>query len=72
MDGEVQDLVNNTIKCGYAGPVEDSKTLAENVKKIYSMSAKEREEMGLRGRIYHLNNFERNIILRKLFNFLFK
>ncbi|OGL34608.1 glycosyltransferase WbuB [Candidatus Saccharibacteria bacterium RIFCSPHIGHO2_12_FULL_47_16b] len=71
MDGEVRDLVNNDIKCGLAGPTEDAKTLADNIKKIYSMSPAERQAMGQRGRAYHFKHFERNLILNKLYNFMF-
>lgn len=71
MDGEVRDLVNKTIKCGFAGPTEDAKILAVNIKKIYDMPAKDRQAMGARGRAYHLKYFERNIILSRLYNFIF-
>lgn len=71
MDGEVRELINDTIKCGYAGPTEDSKALAENIKKIYQMPEGERIEMGKRAREYHFKHLERNIILNKLYNFIF-
>ncbi len=71
MDGEVQDLVNNVIKCGFAGPTEDSGTLARNIRKIYDMPEKERKRLGARGRAYHFKHFERNIILGKLYGFIF-
>lgn len=71
MDGEVRKLVNETIKCGYAGPTEDGKVLAENIKKVYQSSARERKAMGDRARSYHFANFERNLVLNKLYNFLF-
>lgn len=71
MDGEVQDLVNYTIKCGYAGPTEDAKVLAQNIEKIYSLSATERTKMGQRARDYHFKHFERNLVLGKLYNFIF-
>lgn len=71
MDGEARDLVNNVIKCGLAGPTEDAKTLAANIKKIHSMSPAERQAMGRRGRTYHFKHFERNLILNKLYNFIF-
>lgn len=71
MDGEVRDLVSNTIKCGFAGSTEDSVALAANIKKIYDMPAKDRQQMGTRGRAYHFKHFERNIILNKLYNFVF-
>ena len=71
MDGEVQELVNNTIKCGFAGPTEDAAQLATNIMKVYNMSAGQRKAMGNRGRAYHMKHFERNLVLKKLFNFIF-
>ena len=71
MDGEVRDLVNSTIKCGLAGPAGDAKTLANNIKTIHALSAAERTKMGQRGRDYHLKHFERDLILGKLYDFIF-
>ena len=71
MDGEVQKLINNVVKCGYVGPTEDSKALAENIKKIYKLSERGRKAMGDRGRDYHFKHFERNINLKKLHDFIF-
>lgn len=71
MDGEVKDLINGTIKCGFVGPTEDASQLATNIKKVYGMSAGQRKAMGDRGRAYHMKNFERNLVLKKLFNFIF-
>lgn len=71
MDGEVQELINNKIKCGYAGPTEDAETLTQNIKKIYKLSAKQRSEMGNKARDYHFKHFERNLSLNKLYRFIF-
>jgi colanic acid biosynthesis glycosyl transferase WcaI len=71
MDGEVQNLVNDTVRSGYAGPTEDSKTLAKNIRKVYALSPKERTAMGKRGRAYHFQHFERNMVLGKLYKFIF-
>ena len=71
MDGEVQELVNKQAKCGFAGPAGDSQAFYENVKKVYEMSPKEQKLMGERGRMYHFKYLERNIILNKLYNFMF-
>lgn len=71
MDGEVQKLINSTIKCGYASPTEDSAALANNIKKLYSTTPDERSKMGERARKYHFENFERNLILGKLYDFIF-
>ncbi|MFO0862167.1 MAG: glycosyltransferase family 4 protein [Candidatus Saccharibacteria bacterium] len=71
MDGEVQELINKTIKCGFVGPTEDAKQLANNIKKVYTMSDLQRNAMGKRGRNYHMKHLERNITLNKLLNFMF-
>lgn len=71
MDGEVQTLINDTIKCGFAGPTGDSETLFSNIKKMYKMTDKERVDMGNLARKYHFRHFERNIILNKLYDFIF-
>lgn len=71
MDGEVQTLINKTIKCGYAGPTGDAKALAKNIQQLINMSVSERKAMGLRARKYHFANFERNLILKQLQNFIF-
>jgi len=71
IDGEAHDLINNRAKCGYAGPTEDAAALAENIKKIYKLSPKQRQAMGARGRAYHFKHLERNIVLSKLYNFIF-
>lgn len=71
MDGEVQNLVNDTIKCGYVGPTEDEEELAKNIVKIYKLSSKQKELLGKNAKKYHYKYFERNIILDKLYGFIF-
>lgn len=71
IDGEARILINDTIKCGYAGPTEDSEALAINIKKVYHMSEHGRRKMGQRARDYHFKHLERNILLNKLYNFMF-
>jgi glycosyltransferase involved in cell wall biosynthesis len=71
MDGEVRKLVNDVIGCGFAGPTEDAAALAENITKIRALRPAERQAMGQRGRVYHFKYFERNIILGKLYDFMF-
>lgn len=71
MDGEVQTLINETINCGFAGPTEDAEQLAANIRHLYKMTSSEREKMGQRAQNYHFKYFERNIILKKLYTFLF-
>lgn len=71
MDGEARKLINEVIRCGLAGPTEDWKKLAQNIKKIYRLSPRQRLQMGARGRAYHFKHFERNLILNKLYGFIF-
>ena len=72
MDGEVQDLVNNIIKCGFAGSTENAKQLSDNLLKIYSLNNNQKKMLGNNAQKYHFKNFERNIILNKLYNFIFE
>lgn len=71
MDGEVQELINEKIKCGFAGPTDNPDVMAENIEKIYTLSQTERDEMSKRAKEYHFEHFERNLILDKLYNFMF-
>lgn len=71
MDGEVQDLINTKIKCGYAGDTEDAVQLAANIKRIYDLPAENRKKMGAKARSYHFKHFERNIILGRMYDFIF-
>ena len=71
MDGEVQQLVNDTIRCGYAGPAGDAEAFAANIKKMYDLPKAERQKMGKRARAYHFKHFERNLVLAKLTHFIF-
>lgn len=72
MDGEVQKLINDTIKCGYAGPTGDSQKLAGNIKALYKLSPKQRSKLGEQGRAYYFKNFERSIVLERMYSFIFK
>lgn len=70
MNGEASELVNNVIKCGFAGPAEDATTLANNIEKIYNMSKAERNVLGNRARRYHFKHLERDLVLNKLKNYI--
>lgn len=72
MDGEVQELINKKIRCGFAGPTEDADRLAISIEEMYMMTPKQREAMGTRARTYHFKNFERNLVLAKLYDFMIK
>lgn len=71
MDGEVQSLINNTIRCGHVGPTEDSEALADNIERIYKLPQKDRDKLGSRAKEYYLHNLERNIVLEKLLDFIY-
>lgn len=71
MDGEVQNLINNIIRCGFAGPCEDAVTLARNIKNIYKLSKTQRSTLGKHAEQYHTLHYERTILLEKLYNFIF-
>lgn len=72
MDGEVRKLVMDQAQCGLVGPTEDAQALADNVIKLYRMSASERAALGEAGRTYHFEHLERNIVLGKLKDFIFE
>jgi colanic acid biosynthesis glycosyl transferase WcaI len=72
MDGEVQTLINKTIQCGFAGPAGDPEKLYQNITKAYHSPKKDLKDMGERARKYHFSNFERNLILGKLYSFIFE
>lgn len=70
MDGEVRELINNVIECGYAGPTEDAQALADNIRRVYQLPRSERLAMGKRARAYHFKHLERNIVLKQLYDFI--
>jgi len=70
MDGEVQELINMTIRGGFAGPTGDNQALAANIEKLYKLSPKDRQKMGKRLKDYHFKYFERNLLLEKLYKFI--
>ncbi len=53
---------------GYIIPIKDSNALVKAVKKFLSLSPKEREEMGLRGRQKMEREFDRNIVTNAYLN----
>lgn len=65
LDGEGARLVEEA-GAGFATPAEDPAALAAAVQKMYKMTAAERNAMGLRGRTYFEQNFERNFLLDRL------
>lgn len=71
MDGEVYDLITRQAKCGFVSPTENAQSLAKNIQTVYKMSQKERNILGKNGRAYHFKHLERNIVLSKLYDFIF-
>lgn len=71
MDGEVQNLINTAIGCGFAGQTNDPSGLAKNIQKIYNLSPDQRAEIGDNARNYHQKHFRRNLLVGKLYNFIF-
>lgn len=70
MDGEVKDLIEDQIGCGFVGPTEDAQSLADNIEKIYKMKSSEQEIFGKKAKKYHFAHLERNISLQKLYDFI--
>lgn len=70
MDGEVQELINTTIRGGIVGPAEDYQMLATNVKKIYDLPKSDRNNISSRLKHYHNKNLARNVVLERLFRFV--
>lgn len=70
MDGEVQDLINNEIRCGFVGETEDAEALARNILAVYHSTQEQRATMSDRALAYHETHFKREVILRKLLDFI--
>ncbi|MCI7768239.1 MAG: glycosyltransferase family 4 protein [Oscillospiraceae bacterium] len=70
MNGEAQSIVNDN-KCGFAADSGDVNALVDNIIRLYSMTAEEREAMGRNGKELHYKRFERNVNLKKLIDFIF-
>ena len=70
MDGEVNSLINDKIKCGYAGPSDDVEKLTENLEFIYHLDGSKQAAMGRRAEQYYTKNYKRNILLDRLVKFI--
>lgn len=71
MDGEVQRLINTTINGGFVGPAGDSMALAKNIESLYRLTPTERRVISKNLHRYHFKHFERNLLLEKLYAFIF-
>jgi glycosyltransferase involved in cell wall biosynthesis len=65
LDGEGARVVEEA-GAGLTAPAEDLEALARAVLRMYETSAEEREEMGLRGKTYAEEHFEREGLLDRL------
>lgn len=71
MDGEVADLIRES-ECGLVGPAGDAQALASNLESILSLTESERQQMGVNARNYHFTHLERNTVLARLTDFIFR
>lgn len=65
IDGEARTLIAES-RCGLSGPAEDSRSLADNILKMKSMSAGELADMGKSGLEYFQRNFRKDICIDHL------
>jgi len=65
LDGEGARVVQEA-EAGLTGPAGDAAALAENVLAMYRLSKSQRQVMGLRGRAYFEQHFEREMLLDRL------
>ena len=69
LDGEGARIIEES-GAGISCPAEKPAALAEAVLTIYRMSEPERQEMGMRGRIYYEKHFDRSMLLDRLDNWM--
>ncbi len=69
LDGEGARIIAEA-GAGLSCPAENPAALAEAVLAIYRMSAAERQEMGIRGRVYYEKHFDRSMLLDRLDNWM--
>lgn len=65
LDGVGADLVEQA-RAGLVAPAEDSNALADAVRRMYRLSAAEREAMGEQGRAYYTDHFDPAVLARQL------
>lgn len=69
LNGEGAHLVADA-DAGLAVPAENGQALAEAVLQLYHMSPQEREEMGVRGRLYYTEHFAHEMLVDQLIGHL--
>jgi glycosyltransferase involved in cell wall biosynthesis len=65
LEGEGARIVEEA-GAGFSPPPENPEALAEAVLAMYSMSGKERDDMGIRARSYFESHFEPGMLLDRL------
>ncbi len=65
LDGEGSRIIEEA-KAGFASPSEDPYTLAGNIKKFLDLSSEEQRELGKNARKYYDQEFERELLVKKL------
>lgn len=65
LNGEGAKLIE-TIRCGYVSNSEDPIRLSYNIIRLYNLNDKARNDMSRRGFIYAKNNFDINLITKKI------
>lgn len=69
MDGEGSAVIEKA-GAGLTAPAADSRALAQNIIRLYSMPKAEREKMGKNRRSYHFAHHSRGKILHRLIDFI--
>jgi len=69
LDGEGASIIDDA-GAGVTCPAENPEALANAILKLYRMPEKDREEMGQLGRSYFKKNFEREMLLDRLENWM--
>ena len=69
IDGEGKNVIVNS-KCGYVSPSEDHILLSKSIIKLMNLSVNERKTMGLNGRKFFEEHFEREKQLDRLLRIL--
>lgn len=70
IDGEGSFVVEKA-GCGLTGPSGDAGALYRNIKKLYSMTARDRQKLGRNARSYHFRHHSRDKVLSQLADFIF-
>ena len=70
INGDANNIIND-VNCGIAVEASNPTKLLKAVLELKSMSESQRNEMGMRGKIFYSENYDKNKILNKLYDYLF-